>query len=61
LLINVAQKNQSGNSQKEIATGKIEKGAWDKNHFGFLSHAQKLINGGNRSNPFGSKPKFSKN
>ncbi|MDU1147246.1 MAG: hypothetical protein E6795_10985, partial [Enterococcus faecalis] len=33
----------------------------DKNHFGFLLHAQKLINGGNRTNSFGNKPKFSKN
>jgi len=40
---------------------KSSKGAWDKNHFGFLLHAQKLINGGNRSNSFGNKPKFSKN
>ncbi|EEU88149.1 predicted protein [Enterococcus faecalis ARO1/DG] len=41
---------------------KIRKqGAWDKNHFGFLLHAQKLINGGNKSNSFGNKPKFSKN
>ncbi len=39
---------------------KSSKGAWDKNHFGFLLHAQKLINGGNRSNSFGNKPKFSK-
>ncbi|EGO8835282.1 hypothetical protein D7L35_05165 [Enterococcus faecalis] len=28
----------------------MKKRAWDKNHFGFLLHAQKLINGGNRSN-----------
>ena len=32
-----------------------------QNHFRFLLHAQKLINGGNRSNSFGNKPKFSKN
>ncbi|EJV26272.1 hypothetical protein HMPREF1339_01409 [Enterococcus faecalis ERV72] len=32
--------------------------AWDKNHFGFLLHAQKLINGGNRSKSFGNKPKI---
>ncbi|KXF69378.1 hypothetical protein AQ486_14280 [Enterococcus faecalis] len=38
-----------------------KQGAWDKNHFGFLLHAQKLINGGNKSNSFGNKPEFSKN
>ncbi|MDK6312067.1 hypothetical protein QP206_26460, partial [Escherichia coli] len=37
------------------------KRAWDKNHFGFLFRAQNLINGGNRTNSFGNKPKFSQN
>ncbi len=27
------------------------KRAWDKNHFGFLLHAQKLINGGTEATP----------
>ncbi|WP_347475573.1 hypothetical protein, partial [Enterococcus faecalis] len=44
-----------------VTFGQKKKRAWDKNHFGFLLHAQKLINGGNRSNSFGNKPKFSKN
>jgi len=42
---------------KIAANGKV----LHKNHFGFLLHAQKLINGGNRTNSFGNNPKFSKN
>ncbi|EFM75908.1 hypothetical protein HMPREF9521_02263 [Enterococcus faecalis TX2134] len=44
-----------------VTFGQKKKRAWDKNHFGFLLHAQKLINGGNKSNSFGNKPEFSKN
>ncbi|WP_459254291.1 hypothetical protein, partial [Enterococcus faecalis] len=52
------------NIKKETETAKKSfnwERAWNKNHFGFLFQAQNLINGGNRTNSFGNKPKFSKN
>ncbi|EFU11590.1 hypothetical protein HMPREF9517_01868 [Enterococcus faecalis TX1341] len=39
----------------------LRKKSGGQKSLGFLLHAQKLINGGNRSNSFGNKPKFSKN